>query len=68
MTVLIYDEDCITDDDLIGSCQANLSELDSWVPTELWLQVRNTEREDQVCERDPCAASTRVRPLSRTVA
>ena len=52
MAVLIYDEDCISEDDLIGSCQANLSELDSWVPTELWLQVRNTEREDQVCEQN----------------
>jgi len=47
VSILIYDEDHITDDDLIGSAQVSLETLDPWVPTERWVQVRNTEREDQ---------------------
>ena len=41
MAVLIYDEDHITDDDLIGSVQVNLESLDPWVPTERWVQVQS---------------------------
>jgi len=47
VSVLIYDEDHITDDDLIGSAQVNLETLDPWVPIEQWVQVQNSERKDQ---------------------
>ena len=66
LAVLIYDEDCISDDDLIGSCQADLGTLDSWVPTEVWVQVRNTERENQVREANVAlrrAAGASTQPL-----
>ena len=39
--MLIYDEDHITDDDLIGSVQVDLESLDPWVPTERWVQVQS---------------------------
>lgn len=64
VSVLIYDEDCISEDDLIGSCQANLSELDSWVPTELWLQVRNTEREDQGIKNSKMRLQVTMQPAN----
>ena len=41
MSVLIYDEDHITEDDLIGSAQVNLETLDPWVPIEQWVQVQS---------------------------
>ena len=41
VSVLIYDEDHITDDDLIGSVQVNLESLDPWVPIEQWVPVQS---------------------------
>lgn len=47
VSVLLYDDDHITEDDLIGSAQVALATLDPWVPTERWVQIRHTGREDQ---------------------
>ena len=47
VSVLLYDDDCLDSDDLIGSAQVQLSSLEPWVPSERWCQIRNTAREHQ---------------------
>ena len=36
LSVLVYDDDCIDADDLVGSAQIELTSLEPWVPTECW--------------------------------
>ena len=48
VSVLIYDDDPIMDDDVIGSVQVNLESLDPGVPIEKWVPVQNSERREYI--------------------
>jgi hypothetical protein len=67
VAVLIYDEDHITDDDLIGSVQVNLESLDPWVPTERWVQVQNSAREDQGIKQSRMRLQLTLQPANASL-
>lgn len=67
VSVLIYDEDHITEDDLIGSAQVDLETLDPWVPIEQWVQVQSkycTHGSTKATARTENEASQERAPMS----